>query len=132
MFDRTFFYGGNTHHRVTLEEKRAPTDESVRLLREMETKAREQVIKSVSLPGNDLRGTVHVMRDPLSCGSKVVFLFELNGKKHQHQIFLDEFRHDSPEAVSQHMVDELSRYLASAILQKIVAPNFAAEIGKNL
>lgn len=125
MFNRT------THHSVTIEEKRAPTDESVRLLRDMESKAREQVIKSVTLPSNDLRGTIHVMRDALSCGDRFRVLFSLNGKKHEHSFFMDDFQNEGPEDVAQKIVDELSRYLASAILQKIVTPTFAAEIKVN-
>ena len=53
MFDKTIVFPtkiyGNSYTPVTVTEKRAPTDESVRLLKEMEEKAREKIIDSFTV-----------------------------------------------------------------------------------
>lgn len=66
---------------VTITEKRAPTDESVKLLREMEQKAEAEVIKSVSVGNSSFECVVHQIMDNMS--DKMIWraVFKLNGKQ---------------------------------------------------
>jgi len=68
---------------VTVAEKRAPTDESVRLLREMEQKAEESVVARLVLNGDNFFDvTVLVRQDFLSPVWRAEVYYELNGKRH--------------------------------------------------
>lgn len=68
-----------TRH-VTVEERRAPTDDSVRLLREMEQKARDQVEKSINVGGNGFECVVNIFKEALSMDTVAVAIFKINGK----------------------------------------------------
>lgn len=82
MFDRTIFMPGRTRTEyVTTTEKRAPTDESVRLLREMEAKAREQVDAAVRVDGNGFSALAHLEFDCMSDQNVVRIHFDLNARR---------------------------------------------------
>lgn len=130
MFDRTVINKGDTHTYVT--EKRAPTDESIRLLREMENKAKEEVIKSISLPSNEFSGVVHLIRDHLSCQTNVVVLFKLNGKDHKVPISLDDFKDDSLEKRMEKVLNDVSDYLSASILQNVFEAQQMKELYKSI
>jgi hypothetical protein len=81
VFDNyhTHVRSGPTH--VSVEEKRAPTDESVKLLREMEQKARDAVVQSVRVDTNEFKGVLNKMHDPLNDQDAWCVVFDLNGKR---------------------------------------------------
>ena len=130
MFDAiTVRHGGDTHnhtHHVT--EKRAPTDDSVRLLREMENSAKEEVLKSIRLPSNEFSGVAHLMRDYLSCSTNVAVLFKLNGKDHKVLISFDDFMDDNIDKRIEKMVCEVSNYLARNILESTLNSSEVKEL----
>jgi hypothetical protein len=66
------------HH----HEHRAPTDESVRLLREMEAKADERMIERLVL-NNTVKGTVIRRKSCSTFEDEVLLVFELNGERFQ-------------------------------------------------
>jgi hypothetical protein len=128
MFDRTVINQGETRTYIT--EKRAPTDESVRLLREMENKAKEEIIKSISLPSNEFSGVVHLMRDALSCQIKIAILFTLNGKSHRVDVLLNDFQDDSVDKRMVKILDSVSNYLSATILQNVFKTQQMTELYK--
>lgn len=69
-------------NKVVIEEKRAPTDESVSLLREMEKAATEQIVKSFVFGSeNAVSGSVvYIDTNPRSADLSVRTIFNLNGK----------------------------------------------------
>jgi hypothetical protein len=83
MFDTYNVKGEPYCTNVTVTEKRAPTDESVKLLREMESAAKKEVLKSIRLDGNEFKGVVHISQDFMSDQYVVVAVFDLNGKRIQ-------------------------------------------------
>lgn len=113
MFSRGNFAGIN----VNVIEKRAPTDESVRLLREMEKEALNKIIKNIDLSNNQLYARLLVFEDPLNLNSKGKVLFSLNGKKHELNVefgFLE-----SKEDMIKMCYDELAKYVAREILRSV-------------
>lgn len=117
MFD---IYEHHEHsHTVhkTIEEKRAPTDESVKLLREMEKKARDEVIKSVSVAGNDFKCVVHFMYDALSDADRFRTIYEVNGKK--RSVNTECFRYLN-ESTSEKMVSQIITDVANDLSIQIL------------
>jgi hypothetical protein len=66
---------------VTVHEHRAPTDESVKLLREMEQKAQEKLIASVQVGNSTFECVLHQYLDNLSDRMVWTAVYKLNGKQ---------------------------------------------------
>jgi len=82
MFDRYQIGAREQHITRTVTEHRAPTDESIRLLREMEEKARSQVIESFAVGGNALEARA-VMMETVTGDTEIHVMFKLNGTLHR-------------------------------------------------
>jgi hypothetical protein len=110
---------------VTVTEKRAPTDESVRLLREMEDKAEQQVVEAVKVGDAVFECVVHMIREPMSLDTICRAIFSLNGK----QISVDSRTSDynsKPEDVARALVEAVSRRIA----EEIVLPSLRGLMGR--
>jgi len=67
--------------KMDVTEKRAPTDESVRLLNEMQQKAFDNVVSCIQLSNNQLKDiTCWIYPDQYSFDERARIRFELNGK----------------------------------------------------
>ncbi len=70
------------HVDVRIEERRAPTVESARLLRELQEEARQSVVATISAPDNVLKLEGRVFHfDYLADTQTVVVKFALNGRE---------------------------------------------------
>lgn len=73
---------------VNVTEKRAPTDESVRLLNEFQEKAKTNIIENIIINENIMKGAVLVYCESFSSPGIIIHgKFDLNGKTY---IFKDE------------------------------------------
>lgn len=83
MLDRIYVTPRPQHvyHRTEATEKRAPTDASVQLLREMEDAAEKQIIKSIKVGNTEFECVVHVVRESMSLDTIYRAIFSLNGKQ---------------------------------------------------
>lgn len=83
MFDRYDLGGGNQHHTHThkITEQRAPTDESVRLLAEMERAAERKYANGIRLETNDFKCVVNIYQDYPNDQTIAVARFDLNGQR---------------------------------------------------
>ena len=116
MFN-TYLYPQRTQTQyVTKEvhEYRAPTDESVKLLREMEQKAKNEVINSIQLESNYLKANVYLYADPMSFGNMFRVVFDINGHSYVSDIDIPT---DAPTEV---IVEKLHRGISDVIAQKIL------------
>lgn len=105
---------------INITEHRAPTDASVKLLREMEAKAEASRIALIPLPaGNAVTGVVEVMQrhDRFNYYQARV-IFEINGRRCTAEIgeYLD--NRDGPPMlqIMPKLRDELARVLAGEII----------------
>jgi hypothetical protein len=128
MFDRTTIQAGPSYTTVT--ENRAPTDQSVRLLREMEAKAREQVEKSMKLPSNELNGVIHFSYDMMSCCKKAAVFYNLNGNQHRVDVILDDFIDDTRDKKINKMIKAVSDDFAVRVLRKSWTVDVMKEIDR--
>lgn len=101
----------------TVNEYRAPTDESVRLLREMEEKARNEILKSYKLESNILKGVIHEFMDYLHDTSKIGVQFELNG--HRIVSYTEFNRYDSPETKTTKLMECVASEITKELLSKV-------------
>lgn len=79
--------------KVEVHEHKAPTDESVRILREMEAAALKNVVRSFSF-GNTLSAAMVESYSDASAGRTVLcYSFELNDERFEGQVPLNQARH---------------------------------------
>lgn len=105
---------------VTKHEHRAPTDESVKLLREMEDKALKSIIHHFRVESNFINGTVtifefdHIQQDVLCCTK-----FTLNGQEIiiQEPMHRDDCR-ANPDWIWDKLCERLSGRIARIITEK--------------
>lgn len=75
---------------VTINENRAPTDESVRLLNEMQQKAQENIVQTIKVEGNEVNGLIMLLRSGRTLlGYEYILKFTLNGHEQIIQGNLD-------------------------------------------
>lgn len=129
MFDRTIVHQAPDHIRaeITVTEKRAPTDDSVRLLREMEAKAKAEVIKAVAINDNLFNGVIHTMFDALSYRTTVRLVYSMNGKKLTTDYHIDDSR--SMDDSITGLIDAVARDIAIEILRKPISEAMKANHG---
>lgn len=100
----------------TVHEHRAPTDESVRLLREMEASARKAVEKAVRVTNSPIDCVIHVQQDHLSDEVKWRCFYTLNHERrtvdYVHQPMLAE----DPMAAVHGLVNALAKDIAQRLV----------------
>lgn len=129
MFDRTIVHQAPDHIRaeINVTEKRAPTDDSVRLLREMEAKAKAEVIKAVAINDNLFNGVIHTMFDALSYRTTVRLVYSMNGKKLTTDYQINDSR--SLDDSIAGLIDAVARDIAIEILRKPISEAMKANHG---
>jgi hypothetical protein len=81
MFDKYTIRTSPVSTNVEITEHRAPTDESVRLLREMEKAAEDKVVHATSVRDTSISAIIHTHDDYMSASRKFKVIYSFNGKK---------------------------------------------------
>lgn len=101
-----------------IHEHRAPTDESVKLLREMEDKAREKIEQSIRVGNNGFECTVTVEWEAISDEKIVTALFALNGKRMRAEARLLRYKvTDEPMQLAEAIRDAVAQVIAAEVLK---------------
>jgi len=104
---------------VNVTEKRAPTDESVKLLREMEQAADAKRIAAMKLEGNAFKGHIEVWQEP-SQGYMIFAgaVFDINGKRCTAKASVDEAKPDGWHKIElmQALHAEIAKVVAAEVL----------------
>ncbi len=89
MFDRTVIFRNVPvyEQHVVVTEKRAPTDDSVKLLREMEEKAEKKLIEACELKNNLFTCTWFTMREMSTI--RVFIRMKINNVEMNIPVYLD-------------------------------------------
>lgn len=108
-------HGSITENR-TVVEKRAPTDESVRLLREMEAAARDQIKASVRLdPNEGFTGVLHDLGYDIRADEhRLAFVYEWRGQR--RAVESRSYSDNSLERVLA-LRDAIAKDIANAVLE---------------
>ena len=122
MFDVTRHEHHRHEHHTTVREVRAPTDESVRLLREMEQAAQSKVDNSVRVENCPIDMVVHEMTDHLNARQNYKAIYKING--HRREVFLAFDVWKTGDEIAMELVDSVARDIAVTLL----APHLRAAI----
>lgn len=115
MFD-TYLLGRPRTEYVTREvhEHRAPTDESVKLLREMEQAADAKRTASMQMPGNLFQGVVEAYRNNADATIHARAVFDLNGKRLSAVVHQGD--HKEPSDLLKALHQRMAEVVAAEIL----------------
>ena len=110
---------------TTVTEKRAPTDESVRLLKEMESAARAKIIEVIEVKSNIFTAkAVYWDNCPMNAISCTV-LFDLNGTRKEFSFSVDNF--ESVDGRLKQFYEECTKQMGRVLIEAI-AQGTAANI----
>ena len=113
---------GHVSSHVTIKERRAPTDASVALLKEMEAAASAKIVDAVHVANTAFDCVVHVAKDYANDCTRMRAVFSLNGQRETAEI---EFRPRNPSDELQ-AANTLRDDVAKVIASKMIASAFAA------
>lgn len=119
MFDS--FHTHSHHSSVTVEktvrEQRAPTDESVRLLHEMEKAAMDKVVSAIRVSDSLFEAVLHQHVDHLNCQKMFMCVIKLNGEKITVPFNCDDWA--SREEIAIGIRDAIANEIANRITSSI-------------
>lgn len=96
-----------------IRERKAPTDESVRLLKELEKEAKDKVLSAEKLDNNLIHAKVWMMENHLSYKEEFKILMNLNGKQFTYDISLD---------------SDLSKHVKLEKIYEVISKRIAVEL----
>lgn len=116
--------GSTISSSITIKEERAPTDDSIRLLQEMEDKVTKSIIDKIVIEDNVINGVVCMM-DDYSANAKVIHIkFKLNSKDYH----IKEVVHRNELLDKSKAIYKLLQKASNAILQELVLKSNLEEI----
>ena len=107
---------------VELTEKRAPTDASVLLLKEMEEKAQEKIIDSISIRDCQIECQILKVKDIMSNRMHYMIVYSMNGKKSKVNVKLDDYEIINLGKIG--IAETLRSALAVDIATKMICDSF--------
>lgn len=108
----TYKYDGPS----TIVEERAPTDESVRLLKEMEEAARNKVEETIVVADTTFECKIQKILDAISYQDIYHVSYRLNGRKQTLDIRIDKHKRLLPAEVATIIRDKIAVDIADEML----------------
>ena len=104
----------------TVHEHRAPTDESIKIYKEMVDKAEKSILDVFVISDNILNGSIAVLRNAETMGIDVIYRFILNGNRLEGSI-KTEYREmiRSREEVIRVVYEKLSKKIAAHLFDTL-------------
>lgn len=125
----TLYMGGTQDRLVPYEktviEKRAPTDDSIRLYEEIKTKAYKSIIDSMEVNDNLVNFKAIIFEDYLMDNLKCVYAIKLNGKVIDGETIIAKsdiavMRLDVRRVIFDHMARHIAKDLVMSIAKDLV------------
>lgn len=104
---------------VNIQERRAATDESVRILREMEKEVQQKITDSIRVQNCEIDIVVHTGVDYLNSQSLMALIYCINGKKTRVDLTFNSWEVQDKEKVLDRIISRLSESIACNLLQGI-------------
>lgn len=119
MFDKTILFPQlYSYNNTIVEEKRAPTDESVKLLREMEQAAEKEVIKTITVGSSTFECKILKSINFIDDSMNYRIIYSLNNKKQIVDVkwgWSEKFELGDQEKMN-YIRDELAKDIANNLL----------------
>lgn len=117
------------NHRSTVNEHRAPTDESIKILNEMQEKAKDNIIKSIKIEENYLKAVgIYTQQDSINRDLSYCLRFILNGKEY---LIKDEIKGDDLNNILSEKFYALGHEGVYIKLHKVFSNAIAEHLLKN-
>lgn len=113
---RNSYHAHNHNSHVSVTENRAPTDESVRLLKEMEAEARKKIIESTTVHNTEFTCKIHKYFDPVNDADMYKIIYTLNGKQGSVDINVELYKMLTPEQTACFIRDKVAVDIANKML----------------
>lgn len=104
------------YHTHNVTEKRAPTDESVRLLKEMEEAARKKITESTTVHNAEFTCKLHKMHDPFNDQDLYAIIYTLNGKQSRVDVSVELYKDLTPEQTACLIRDKVAVDISNKML----------------
>ncbi len=111
----------NVDSHQTVTEKRAPTDESVRLLGEMQKAAEDRLVCSISCQSTKFSFTAHVFDNHMEFEQRMRVRFSLGDSNYDLNVKLDR---DTPHSREQY-ISAVHKLLSETIAAKILSGSYS-------
>lgn len=127
IFGRTYNFEASYRgpSNVTITEKRAPTDESVRLLNEMEQAARNKVVETTIVKDTHFECKIHKSVDALSMQDVYGVIYSLNGRQQTTEVRVDRHEKLDPYQLAEHIRNHVANDISNHLLQKAFMSGFS-------
>jgi pyruvate carboxylase len=117
MFDTYVTRRQPVYNNTVVHEHRAPTDQSVALLKEMEASARAKIVEAVRVESNSIKAVFQRQEDMLNDQHIYGVFYSINGEKREVTV---RDRKGEIKDVAEKLWRALADDMALALLRKIV------------
>lgn len=125
MFDRTIIQSPRGPSHLIHHEHRAPTDESVRLLAEMEKAAKDRIDRVVRVENNGFTAVVRFYRVAYDMSLSADCVFELNGHRAQIEESVSDYDQEDARREGRDLLfEKLQEKVAQHVATQLIAPAF--------
>ena len=104
------------YHTHNVTEKRAPTDESIRLLKEMEEAARKKITESTTVRNTEFTCRLHKIYDAPNGRDLYAIIYTLNGKQSSVNVPVDLYDDLTPEQTACLIRDKVAVDISNKML----------------
>ena len=120
MFDKvTNIVSKRASVEAVIHEHRAPTDASVKLLKEMEQAAKDKLVASFILDNNTFKGAVNIYQEVLHDRLVIEVTFDLNGKRINEVIYTHRDDVDLLETIKSAVANRIATELLINTFNKL-------------
>ena len=122
MFNTTRVYNTTNHPRtLEVKEHRAPTDESARLLKELEQEAMNKIVAMGKVEDNVFNAKWYITSDYMAWEDRCRCIFTMNGKEHDFEFRLPgKFEASNTKEYVDHMKKEVLNKLTIIFLDDLL------------
>jgi hypothetical protein len=114
------FHNHNVRSESYVTEKRAPTDESVRLLKEMESEAKQKIVDSITVNNTEFECNIQSEIDGLNDKTTYCVTYRMNGKKNRLYVDIPNWKRPTDVEVMIKVRDELAKDIASNMIDGVL------------
>jgi hypothetical protein len=111
------------HHEIVIHEHRAPTDEAIKIFKELEEKAKEKVMNGIRLENLPMDAIAYKSNDFMNNQLLFMIVYKINGKQrrveYRHNDFRNGLEEDICAGLQKAMIEDLASVILSAAFKNL-------------